>query len=104
MLVAKTSVFSLTDPTNLTDFNTTSSGDSYPLLMPNFMTLFKGSYWANVNVSYLGVSGVTNGTLATIVMINNSGHEPLYQVCMTCFSHSRGTVLGRPIVIYTIFY
>ena len=71
------------DPTTLNDFNTTSSGQAYPLLLPTFSTTVEGSFCVNVNVSSLGVSGVTNGTLATILMVYNGGDGLLHQVRRT---------------------
>lgn len=68
------------NPSSLSDFNTTSSGKNYPLLLPTFSTPVEGSFCVQVNVSSLNVANVTNGTEATILMVFNGGDGTLHQV------------------------
>jgi hypothetical protein len=77
------------NPQSLTNFNTTSSGQTYPLLLPTFSTSVEGTFCVHVNVSSLGVSGVTNGTLATILMVYNGGDGILHQVQVTSTMSNR---------------
>ncbi|KAF8326623.1 uncharacterized protein EI90DRAFT_2929997 [Cantharellus anzutake] len=68
----------LSNPTSLKDFNTTTNGTTYPLLVPQWNTTTLGSYCVHVNVASLGLP-IGNGQNATIVVVFNGGDGVLYQ-------------------------
>ncbi|KAF9507332.1 hypothetical protein BS47DRAFT_1398686 [Hydnum rufescens UP504] len=73
------------DPTTLSNFNTTPSGVTYGLLLPSWSTTVQGSFCVHVNVSSLGVSAATDGSNATILMIYNGGDGVLHQAWVLFF-------------------
>ncbi|KZS95927.1 hypothetical protein SISNIDRAFT_477815 [Sistotremastrum niveocremeum HHB9708] len=66
------------NPTTFSQFNTTSSGTTYPPLV-GFNQIPEGPACYNVDISSLNISGATNGTDATILIIYDGGDGTLYQ-------------------------
>jgi len=67
------------NPTNFAQFNTSPSGQSYGFLKPFIQLQGTGEMCVPVNISALGVSGVGDGTNATIQVQFNGGDGDLYQ-------------------------
>ncbi|CEQ40742.1 SPOSA6832_02378, partial [Sporobolomyces salmonicolor] len=67
------------NPTSFADFNQTSSGQAYPMLMPFGTINGQGEWCFNVDVASLNVPNVGNGTLATIQVEFNGGDGILFQ-------------------------
>ncbi|KZT39069.1 hypothetical protein SISSUDRAFT_1032926 [Sistotremastrum suecicum HHB10207 ss-3] len=66
------------DPSSFSQFNTTSSGQTYGPLVP-FNQIPEGPACYNVDISSLGLENAQNGTNATIVIIYDGGDGNLFQ-------------------------
>ena len=62
------------NPTSFNDFNTTSSGQSIPLVT-NFFTVHEGEYCWNIDLNDLNI-GLTNGSLVTLQIQYNGVSQP----------------------------
>ncbi|KAG9026398.1 hypothetical protein FRB95_008885 [Tulasnella sp. JGI-2019a] len=80
------------NPSNFTSFNTTPSGQTYAYLKPYIQLSSAGEMCVPVNISSLGVSGVGEGTNATILVQYNGGDSPLYQCADVTLTNSAVTV------------
>ncbi|ORY89067.1 hypothetical protein BCR35DRAFT_262814 [Leucosporidium creatinivorum] len=67
------------NPTSFDNFTTTSTGDAIPMLLPFGQITGTGEFCFNVDVGSLGLSNVTNGTVATIQVEFNGGDGLLLQ-------------------------
>ncbi|KAG8907765.1 hypothetical protein FRB99_002264 [Tulasnella sp. 403] len=67
------------NPTSFSEFNTTSSGQNIPFLIPFVKLQGTGTVCMPVNIAALNIQGVTNGTNATIQVQFNGGDGNLYQ-------------------------
>ncbi|BGP57274.1 hypothetical protein JCM8202_002851 [Rhodotorula sphaerocarpa] len=67
------------NPTNFSQFNQTSSGQQYGLLDPFGSITGSGEFCFRVDVASLGVSGIANGSVATLQVEFNGGDGSLFQ-------------------------
>ncbi|KAF8529481.1 hypothetical protein JB92DRAFT_671243 [Gautieria morchelliformis] len=67
------------NPTTFQQFNTTSSGQSIPFLLPFTQMNAQGDACFPVNISSLGLPEVQNGANATIMVQFNGGDGDLFQ-------------------------
>ncbi|KPV73508.1 uncharacterized protein RHOBADRAFT_4995, partial [Rhodotorula graminis WP1] len=67
------------NPTSFADFNETSSGQSYGPLKPFGQISGTGDYCYTVDVASLGISNLSNGTVATLQVEYNGGDGYLFQ-------------------------
>ncbi|TNY17665.1 hypothetical protein DMC30DRAFT_333637, partial [Rhodotorula diobovata] len=67
------------NPTSFADFNETSTGQSYGPLKPFGQISGTGDYCFTVDVASLGLSDLSNGTVATLQVEYNGGDGYLFQ-------------------------
>ncbi|GAA6028940.1 hypothetical protein JCM8097_001516 [Rhodosporidiobolus ruineniae] len=67
------------NPTSFADFNETSSGQSYGLLKDFGTITGTGDFCFNVDIASLGVTGLQNGSVATLQVEYNGGDGILLQ-------------------------
>ncbi|GAA5842089.1 hypothetical protein JCM9279_002784 [Rhodotorula babjevae] len=67
------------NPTSFADFNETSSGQSYGPLKPFGQITGTGDYCYTVDIASLGISSLSNGTVATLQVEYNGGDGYLFQ-------------------------
>ena len=69
------------DPNNFANF--TDSRGNYQMVVNYFETSGEGEFCAPINISALGLEGVTDGTNVTLQFIYSGGDGNLYQVRLT---------------------
>ena len=69
----------VSNPTNFSQFNTTSSGASYAKLI-DFNSVETGKVCYNVDISSLNIAVAKNGTNATLLVAYDGGDGTLFQV------------------------
>ncbi|POY72390.1 hypothetical protein BMF94_4694 [Rhodotorula taiwanensis] len=67
------------NPSNFSAFNQTASGQQYGLLDPFGGISGTGEFCFRVDIASLGVSGLTNGSVATLQVEFNGGDGSLFQ-------------------------